>query len=159
MPRRLCVDMEYLLQALGCTSLAQEAFLDLAQGTVIVLSNTDYTLEEQENCFFLYKSRPARYRHIPHTSQRELHQTMLEFASTVEDADRAYLTQILKGKQSISRFYAALDELPAIAKKWQAFHRRHLLERARHWLAREGIIADNFQVKQETASLSTKEGC
>lgn len=143
MPRRLRVDLEGLLRALGCTSLAVEAFLDLNQGTVVFLHMSEHPLEEREECFARYKAQPTRYRHIPHSSARELHQDMQDFLFHVaEPAVRESLRQALAGKGAVARFQAVLQAYPNIAKEWSTFRRRSLLERARHWLAREGIILE-----------------
>lgn len=143
MPRRLRVDLEGLLKAMACTSLAEEAFLDVITGTVIPLRSEDYTLEEHENCFAYYKSHPARYRHIPHGSPRELYHDMQAFVARLDDPmAQAELRRALGGKAAILRFFTAVRDYPAVAEKWETYYRRCLLERARKWLAREGFILD-----------------
>ncbi|MDK2924426.1 MAG: hypothetical protein PWQ41_200 [Bacillota bacterium] len=143
MPRRLRVDLEGLLKAMACTSLAEEAFLDVITGTVISLRSGEHSLEEHENRFAYYKSRPARYRHIPHGSPRELYHDMLAFVAGLDDpVAQAELRRALSGKAAILRFLTAVKDFPAVAEKWETYYRRCLLERARKWLAREGFILD-----------------
>lgn len=143
MPRPLRVNLEDLLKAVGSTSLAEEAFLDVVTGTVISLRSEDYTLEEHENRFVYYKSHSARYRHIPHASPRELYHDMLAFVASLDDPlAQGELRRALSGKAAILRFFTAVKDYPAVAEKWETYYRRCLLERARKWLAREGFILD-----------------
>lgn len=141
MPHRLSVDLERLVKAFACTSLAEEAFLDISTGNVISLCVGEQALEERESIFLRCKSQPARYRHIPHASPRELYHDMLSFMARVENpAIRAELHRALSGKAAIRSFCAAVGKFPDVAAQWEAYRRRCLLERVRKWLAREGFI-------------------
>jgi hypothetical protein len=144
MRRRLRVDLEGLLEAIANTSLAEESFLDVVTGNIISLHfNGEHFTEEHENFFFYYKAHSTRYRHIPHASPRELYHDMLAFVAGLDDpVAQAELRRALSGKAAILRFLTAVKDFPAIAEKWEAYHRRCLLERARKWLAREGFILD-----------------
>lgn len=141
MRRRLAVDLEQLVKAFACTSLAEEAFLDLSTGNVISLRVSEQALEERESVFLRCKAQPARFRHIPHASLRELYHDMLSFAARLENpAIQAELRRALSRKAAVRSFCAAVEQFPDVAAKWEAYRRRCLLERARKWLAREGFI-------------------
>jgi hypothetical protein len=83
----------------------------------------------------------TRYVALPEADSREGYRDMERFISTVSDpAMESRLERAIQGRGAFRRFKDALrDADEAVEQHWYAFKQQRLEERARAWLADEGI--------------------
>jgi hypothetical protein len=82
----------------------------------------------------------TRYVAIPEADSREGYRDMEAFIDTVTDARlQTRLDRAIRGRGAFRRFREELGETDAEEQRWYAFKQQRLEERAREWLADEGI--------------------
>jgi hypothetical protein len=82
----------------------------------------------------------TRYVALPEADSRDGYRDMEQFIETVADPRlQSRLDRAIRGRGAFRRFRDELMEDEAEDQRWYAFKRACLAERARHWLADEGI--------------------
>lgn len=82
----------------------------------------------------------TRYVALPEADSREGYRDMEAFIDTVTDARlQGRLDRAIRGRGAFRRFRDTLSEDEAEEQRWYAFKQQRLEERAREWLADEGI--------------------
>jgi hypothetical protein len=82
----------------------------------------------------------TRYMALPEADSRESYRDMEAFIDTVTDARlQIRLDRAIRGRGAFRRFREELAETEGEEQRWYAFKQQRLEERAREWLADEGI--------------------
>jgi hypothetical protein len=129
--RQLRVDLEELAMALEDASGEIGWCLDTETGEVIILDEQATEIEADES---------ERYLPIPHADSQTGYEDMQDFIETVQNPHFRELLEVsIQGRGAFRRFKDTVGRDSVELQRWFAFRNQRLEERAREWLADEGL--------------------
>jgi hypothetical protein len=135
--RQLRVDLEELAMALEDASGEISWCLDTTTGDVILVSSD---LEVDERAAEIEADESGRYLPIPHADSHTGYEEMQDFIETVQDVRFRELLEVsIQGRGAFRRFRDAVGRDNAELQRWFAYRNQRLEDRARKWLADEGL--------------------
>jgi hypothetical protein len=136
----LPVDLEELCIALEAEPGDLRWYLDLSSGDVILLSREYEPAEHGGLTIDEIEGTPSRFRRIPPGNPQDAVEDMKAFADQLSDAQlKESLMLALSAPRPERRFRAVLGWLPEQQQQWHDFRQARCAQRARAWLASQGI--------------------
>jgi hypothetical protein len=140
--RQLKLDLADLADAFDDASWELRVYLDLDTGEVLhITPDIGGDPELEEEAAIVEAGLGTRFLQLPEADSRAGYADMADFVATVAHPRLAErLQNALHGRGPFRRFKDVLLDYPEERERWFAFKRQRLHDRARAWLAAEGIV-------------------
>ncbi len=148
MPRKLNIDIDYLINVMQMHDRLNEYYIDLETGKIVCDEELpdDYNLSEDdllsEDVSIDYES--DRYLWIPVFESSKAYRFMEDFIYELENEEaRKKLVYAIQGKKPFRRFKDALQAFPDIEKQWYGFEEKRMKEYIVEWLHEYDIAIES----------------
>jgi uncharacterized protein YajQ (UPF0234 family) len=136
-------ELEQVYEAMPA-ALANASDEEQREAILAVIAEEEIDISDEESILeadAIDRGLGTRYIALPEADSREGYRDMEAFIDTVSDARlQSRLDRAIRGRGAFRRFKDELRDAEAdVEQRWYAFKQQRLEERARTWLADEGI--------------------